>query len=127
MKTILAALASAALLAMPMASISTPAAAQSHGGGFHGVGAFRGGGSRGPSGGFHGAGGFHGGDSPRGGLRNGHRRGRDDGTGLIFGPSFGDPYDYDDPYDGGPYDYGSSACGSWFWDGARGRYQWIPC
>ena len=33
MKAILAAFASAALLAAPMASISTPAAAQAHGGG----------------------------------------------------------------------------------------------
>ena len=132
MKAIFAALASAALLAAPMASISTPAAAQPHGGGgFHGgSGGFQGG-----RGGFHGAGGFRGGASHGGGFRGGRNGGWDDGAGLILGLPYGEPY-YDDPsgyyddpegYDVGSYDDGSPACGSWSWDGARGRYEWIGC
>jgi hypothetical protein len=125
MKAIFAALASAALLAGTMSSISTPAAAQArggggfHGGGFHGGGGFRGGG------GFHGAaGGFRG-----GGFRGGHHRDHD-GVGFVFGLPFGDPYYYDDPYgydDAWSYDDGASACGAWTWDDTRGRYVWIPC
>ena len=144
MKTIVAALASAALLATPMASISTPAAAQPHGGGFHGRGGglrggdggFHGGGFRG-AGGFHGAGGFQGGDVHGDGFRGGHPRDRNDGTGLVVGLPFGDPYYYDDDlygyYDGSDgydvesYDDGAPACGSWAWDDPRGRYVWIPC
>jgi hypothetical protein len=124
MKAIFAALASAALLAAPMASISTPAAAQPHGGGVHGGGGFHGGG-----GGFHGAGGFRGGGPHGGGFRGDHHRDRDGGVGLYLGLPFGDPYDYDDAdgYDAGSYDDGSPACGSWYWDDARGRYEWISC
>lgn len=136
MKTIFAALASAVLLAAPMASISTPAAAQPHGGGSHAAGGFRGGAGFHGGGGFHGAGGFNGGEAQRGGFRGGRNGGWDDGAGLILGLPYGEPYYDDDPsgyyddpegYDVGSYDDGSPACGSWSWDGARGRYEWIAC
>ncbi len=122
MKTILAALASVALLAAPLASIPTPAAAHGGGGsGFHGGGGgFRGGG------GFHGGGDFHGGGGFRGGgFHGGYRGGYGGGyggyylgagglgfaLGLDYGDLgfYGDPYDYDDyaAYGiGGPDPYG---------------------
>ena len=124
MKTIFAALASAALLAAPMASISTPAAAQAHGGGgFHGGG-----------GGFHGGGGargggFRGGGFHDGGHDRGFRGGRGRGDGIFFlGLPYGDPY-YDDDLYGydDPYDNSSPSCGSWSWDAANARYDWVPC
>jgi hypothetical protein len=130
MKTIFAALASAALLAAPMASISTPAAAQAHGGGgFHGGG-----------GGFHGGGGVHGGGGARGGgfrgggfhdggHDRGFRGGRGRGDGFVFlGLPYGDPF-YDDDLYGydDPYDNSSPSCGSWSWDASNARYDWIPC
>lgn len=121
MKTIFAALASAALLAAPMASISTPAAAQIHGGGFHASAGFRGGG------GFHGGGGFRGG-SYGGGFRGGQHRDR--GEGILFDAPFVDPYYFADPYyydDGEAYDDSSQSCGSWAWDAVHGGYVWIPC
>ena len=125
MKTIFAALASAALLAAPMASISTPAAAQAHGGGgFHGGGGgFHGGGARG--GGFRG-GGFQGGGHGRG-FRGGHDRDRDNGF-FFFGLPYGDAF-YDDDLYGydGAYDDNAPSCGSWSWNAAQGRYDWIPC
>jgi hypothetical protein len=124
MKAIFAALASAALLATPMASISTPAAAQPHGGGFRGGGGFHAAG-----GGVRGGGGLRGRESPSGEFHWGQHRDRDDGVGPIFGLPFDDPYYYDDPYgyDVGSYDGASPACGSWSWDDARGRYEWIAC
>jgi hypothetical protein len=131
--TIFVALASAVLLTAPLASISTPAIAQSHGGGFHGGGGFHSGGGFHGGGGFrgarglHGAGGFQGGDAHRDGFRGGGRHDRD---GVIVGLPFGyydDYYDDPDGYDVGSYDDGSPACGSWSWDGARSRYVWIPC
>jgi hypothetical protein len=122
MKTIFAALASAALLATPMASVSTPAGAQPHGGGFHGGGGFRGAG-----------GGFTAQAASAAAtrtevVRGGHHD-RDGRLGLIFGLPYGDAYYYDDPYgyDDGSYDDGTPACGSWSWDDAHGRYVWIPC
>ena len=126
MKTIFAALASAALLAAPMASISTPAAAQAHGGGgFHGGGGgfHGGGGARG--GGFRG-GGFQGGGHGRG-FRGGHDRDRDNGF-FFFGLPYGDAF-YDDDLYGydGAYDDNAPSCGSWSWNAAQGRYDWIPC
>jgi hypothetical protein len=131
MKAIFAALASAVLMAGTMSSISTPVAAQMHGGGFHGGGGSRGGGFRGGGGGGFRAGGFHGGGFHGGGFRGGHHRDRDGGIGLLFGLPYGDPYYYDDPsyYDDtyGYDDDASPACGSWSWDTTGGRYVWIPC
>jgi hypothetical protein len=146
LKSLIAALAGASLLAIAM-----PAAAQ-HGGGGHGGGGFSGGGMH-SSGGMHG-GGMHSGGFSRGGFA-GHR-GFDGGhfhrefhrgfggdpfafSGLGLGFALGlnayDPWYYDGPY------YGYSAyparpayaapppvaCGSWSWDAARQVYNWVPC
>jgi hypothetical protein len=131
MKAVLTALASAALLVGAMSSISTPAAAQSHGGGFHGGGGgFHGGGFHGGGGfrggGFHGSsGGFRGG-SHDGGFRGGFHHHDRDGLGFVFGVPYGDDAFYDDDFYG--YDDGSGpACGSWTWDAPSGRYNWVPC
>jgi hypothetical protein len=156
MKTFLAALASVALLAAPLASLSTPALARGGGGGggFHGGGFGGGGGFRG--GGMHGGGGFRGGGSGVhgfGGRGFGGRgfgdRGFDLGAGALgfaLGLDYGDPWLYDDAdywdYEGGdpgpaPYDDADGApppaqaqpqaCGSWSWDGPRSTYDWVPC
>jgi hypothetical protein len=130
MKAILAALASATLLAGAVSSISTPAAAQAHGGGFHGGGGgFHGGGFHGGGGfrgGFHGSdGGLRGGGRDRG-FRGGFHHHDRDGLGFVFGVPYGDdPFYYDDFYG---YDDGSGpACGSWTWDAPSSRYVWVPC
>jgi hypothetical protein len=161
MKTIIAALASASLLAAPMALGPTPAVAQhSHGGFGGGHGGFGG------HGGWHG-GGFHGGGFHGGGFRGGfHDHGfRGDGffggafLGLALGAAIADSWYYDYPdyygyygpypvdYDGvAPYGDGpdgppppqsqsspqgqaqpGQACGSWSWNAAQSKYNWIGC
>jgi hypothetical protein len=110
MKKFLAAVASIALLAAPLASISSPALAHPGGGGGGGMhgGGFGGGGFRG--GGFRGGGGFHGGGFRGGGF--GHRGGHGDyfaagALGLALGLDYADPYFYGDPlyYDDDYADY----------------------
>lgn len=124
-KPIVAALAGASLLALPLA-----ATAQQHhsGGGFHGGAAFHGGGFR--AGGFHGGyGGWRGGGYPFvGGL----------GLGLAlgaypwyydYGPAYGyyPDYAYDAPPPAAAVQPAPSACGSWSWDAGANRYNWVPC
>ncbi len=124
MKTILAALASVALIAAPIT------ASAQHGGGGGGGWHGGGGGWRGGGGGWHGGGGWRGGGFRGGGFRGGgyYRGGGFYGGGypyflggLAFGLAFSDPwiydypayygwgpawgpdyYDYDDDYDGPP-------------------------
>ena len=156
MKTFLAALASASLLAAPMALSPTIVAA-------HGVGA---GGSRGRIGGFRG-GSFRGAGIHNGGFRAGGFRGRgfrgdgfigdellfDDAVlGFALGADFSDPWYGENPtfYDGYWDQSGDGAggapgatsqyqprpqfqaqrrqtCGSWNWDAAQSKYSWLFC
>jgi len=138
MKTFLATVASVALLAAPLASLSTPALARpGGGGGFHGGGGgfhgggFGGGGFRG--GGPHGGGGFRGGGSGGRGF-GGRGYGGDGGyyfgagaLGLALGLDYADPWFYGDAdYD----DYGASDPGPDPYDDADGApppgYQQPP-
>ena len=152
MKKIVAALASASLLAALLALGPMPALAQhSHGG--HGVsGGFSHGGFRGGFRGGFGRGGFRGGFPFAGAA-----------FGLFLGAAIADSwyYDYPDyygyygPYGGpGPYDYDGApppgpygdgppppqyqsppqgaaqpgqACGSWVWSPAQSKYNWVGC
>lgn len=162
MKTMLAALASASLLATSLAAVAGPAEAQARVGARGAVVSqphFRGGG-----------GGFRGGYSPGWGYRGGYR-GYSGGAwagatlGFALGANLAYPWYYGPPvgyygypdygyyggyvapapegYAGDPwaYDYGTSvaspstpgaqppaqACGSWSWDQAQSKYNWIPC
>ena len=156
MKTILVALASATLLAAPVATISiTPAAAQTHGGG-GGMAGGGGGAHGGMDGGFgagvgagaHGAGldgGPHGAGAGTGADRAGMNDGFDGaGTGTIADggvrPPAGDhgdgrggaehpfrnPWYYGDPF---AYDgpwLSNDGCG-WAWDPTTAQYNWATC
>jgi hypothetical protein len=139
MKTILAALASASLLAAPLATLPATATAAPHGyGGFHG-----------------GYGGFHGGYGWRG---YGYRGYPYFFGGLALGAALWDPwyygyygypgyyYGYADPYgyygppppppppsgyaqpaQAQPQAQQGQACGSWNWNAAQSKYDWVPC
>jgi hypothetical protein len=170
MKKIVAALASASLLAAPLALGPTPAMAQhSHGGmGGH---SFAGRGAGFHSSGFRGGfrGGYRGGFNRGGYYRGGYYRGypfAGAAIGLFLGAAIADSW-YDDypgyygyygPY-GSPYadDYYAvppppdaydddgappppqyqsppqgaagpgQACGSWSWNAAQSKYDWVPC
>jgi hypothetical protein len=131
MKTILAALASAAFMTAPLALSPSPAAAAPHGG-FHG--------------GFHGY---------YGGWRGGWGWGVP--VGVALGAALWDPWYYEYPgyaygYYPDPYYYGyaygpppppqggasppaaaqaapqtGQACGSWSWNAPQSKYDWVPC
>ncbi len=100
-----------------------------------------------PHGGFHG--GYHGG---YGGYRGGYRGYRGYGGypyfvgGVLLGAALWSPwyygypgyyYDYPDPYYYGPPVAApppgvapapaAPACGSWVWDAANAKYNWVTC
>jgi hypothetical protein len=149
MKSILAALASASLLAAPLTLSATAASAR-------GFGGFHGGGSGFHGGSFRGAGARDGGFAGRGFRDHGFRDRGFRGDGLLadellfdddlFAFALADPWYFDDVgyYDGyvdgppeaasfGPSRYqdqppaqaSQKACGSWVWDAGQDKYNWV--
>jgi hypothetical protein len=120
MKIVLAALASASLVAAGLAA--SPALAQSRGGGHHGGGgAWHGGGGGGSA--WHGGGGYHGGGhytARGGGYRGGAYYGGRGYYGHGYGGYYGGRYAYGFPYFAGGaalgFALGSSYLSPWYYD-----------
>jgi hypothetical protein len=121
MKIVLAALASASLVAAGLAA--SPALAQSRSGGHHGGGgAWHGGGGGGSA--WHGGGGYHGGGHYTGGRGGGYRGGAYYGGrgyyGHGYGGYYGGRYAYGFPYFAGGaalgFALGSSYLSPWYYD-----------